>query len=85
MKLETLVYDKLKRVIPEKASKTVVYADVCLTSYELFFYCLLPRRGYGQCYELAEEGVLDAHLLDEAFAETVKVLKADKNYRALTC
>lgn len=82
MKLETLVYDKLKRAIPEEASKTVVYADVCLTSYEIFFYCLLPGSGYGQCYELAEKGVLDAYLLDEAFAETAEVLKADKNYRA---
>lgn len=82
MKLETLIFDNLKNVIPREASKTVVYANVNETSYEIFFYCLLPQNGYRQCYELAEADALDAHSLDEAFAEIAKNIKADKTYSA---
>ena len=53
MKLETLAYDNIKKVLPKGALKTVVYANISDTSYEIFFYSLFPGQGYKQCYELA--------------------------------
>lgn len=82
MKLETLIYNNIKKVIPRESIKTVVYANISDTSYEIFFYCLWPQNGYRQCYDLAEAGVLDAYLLDTTFAEIARVIKADKIYSA---
>lgn len=82
MKLETLVYDTIKKVIPKEATKTAVYANVNDTSYEMFFYSFLPLDGYRQCYELAEDRCLDAHTLDLVFEEIAEMIKADKNYKA---
>lgn len=81
MKLETLIYDKIKKMLPQEALKTAIYANVSDTSYEIFFYCFFAQGEYRQCYELAEEDILDAHLLDAAFAEMAGVIKADKNYK----
>ena len=82
MKLETLIYDAIKKVIPQESLKTAVYANVNDTSYEIFFYCLFPQNGYRQCYDLAEADVLDAHLLDMTFEEIAKVIKTDKAYES---
>lgn len=82
MKLETLIYDAIKKVIPQESLKTAVYANVTATSYEIFFYCLFPQNGYRQCYDLAEADVLDAHLLDMTFEEIAKVIKTDKAYES---
>lgn len=82
MKLETLIYDAIKKVIPQESLKTAVYANVTDTSYEIFFYCLFPQNGYRQCYDLAEADVLDAHLLDMTFEEIAKVIKTDKAYES---
>lgn len=82
MELETLVYDAIKKVIPKESTRTVVYANIKHTSYEIFFYCLFPQDGYKQCYDLAETGAMDADILDTTFAEISRVIKADELYNA---
>ena len=82
MKIETLVFDKLKKMIPADASKTILFANVADTSYELFFYCMLADGEFHQCYTLAENGVLDSHLLDLCFSEIASQIKSDKTYWA---
>lgn len=85
MKLETLVFDSLKKIIPQDATKTVLFASVTDTSYELFFYCLFEDGVFKQCYTLAEDGILDSHLLDITFAKIVEQIKSDKKYKADNC
>ena len=46
MKIETLVFDNLKKMIPADASKTILFAGVADTNYELFFYCIERRSGF---------------------------------------
>ena len=82
MKIETLVFDNLKKMIPADASKTILFANVADTSYELFFYCMLADGEFHQCYTLAENGVLDSHLLDLCFSEIASQIKSDEKYRA---
>ncbi len=78
MKLETLVYDKLKKVIPANASKTVLYVSVADTSYELFFYSRFDANEYRNCYEMAENGLIDAYLLDKVFADIAEMIKSSQ-------
>lgn len=82
MKLETLAYDNIKKVLPQGAEKTVVYASISDTCYEIFFYSFFPKKGYKQCYELAEENNLDAALLDITFERIAEVIKNDKQYKS---
>lgn len=82
MKLETLAYDNIKKVLPQGAEKTVVYASISDTCYEIFFYSFFSKKGYKQCYELAEENNLDAALLDITFERMAKVIKNDKQYKS---
>ena len=82
MKLETLAYDNIKKVLPQGAEKTVVYASISDTCYEIFFYSFFPKKGYKQCYELAEENNLDAALLDITFERMAEVIKNDKQYKS---
>lgn len=81
MKLETVVFDKIKKVLPETSTKTVLFANVSDTSYEIFFYSLWGQGEYRQCYELAENGILDAYLLDEVFAGISESIRADCHFR----
>lgn len=82
MKIETLVFDGLKKIIPQDAVKTVLFASVTETSYEVFFYCLFKDGVYRQCYTLAEDGILDSHLLDMTFSKIAEQIRADKKYSA---
>lgn len=82
MKIETLVFDNLRKIIPQDASKTILFANVTDTSYEVFFYSLFDDGIFKQCYALAEDGILDAHLLDMVFAKIVEQIRADKKYKA---
>ena len=81
MKIETLVFDNLKKIIPAEASKTILFANVTDTSYELFFYCALADGEFHQCYTLAEKGILDSYLLDVTFAKIAEQIRADKKYK----
>ena len=82
MKIETLVFDSLRKIIPKDASKTILFANVTDTSYELFFYSLFDDGIFKQCYTLAEDGILDAHLLDMTFAEIAEQIRTDKKYKS---
>lgn len=77
-----MVFDSLKRIIPKDASKTVLFANVTDTSYELFFYSSVEGGIFKQCYTLAEDGILDAHLLDMTFAKIAEQIRADKKYKS---
>lgn len=82
MKIETMVFDNLKKIIPADASKTILFANVTDTSYELFFYCALADGELHQCYTLAENGILDSHLLDLSFSKIALQIRLDKKYKA---
>ena len=81
MKIETRVFDTLKKKIPPEATKTILYAGVGDTSYEMFFYSLFPENGYKQCFTLAEEGLLNENELDAAFSSIAEMIKGDRRYQ----
>lgn len=81
MKIETRVFDALKKLIPLETTKTILYAGVSDTSYELFFYSLFPENGFRQCYVLAEDGLLDENVLDAVFSDIADMIKADQKYQ----
>ena len=80
MKPETLIYDKVRQIIPEGSSKTVFFASVTETSYEVFFYAYIDGNP-AQCFELAEQELLDENELDTVFADIVDVIKKSKVYQ----
>lgn len=77
MKPETLIYEKIKKIIPEKSEKTVFFAAMSQTIYEVFFYSFIEGN-YIQCYELAEQGKLDENELDHVFDAIVDIIKNSK-------
>ncbi len=82
MKLETKIYDKLKKVLPPVFDKAVLYANVTESSFDIHYYLfeeqsLTPK----QCYTLAEEGELDANLLDQIFAELAYFIRQDDRFQ----
>lgn len=80
MKPETLIYDKVRRIIPKESSKTVFFAAVTETSYEVFFYAYIDGNPV-QCFELAEQGMLDENELDIVFAYIVDIIKESEFYQ----
>ena len=80
MKPETVIYDKVRQIIPMGSSKTVFFASVTETSYEVFFYAYIDGNP-AQCFELAEQELLDENELDTVFADIVDVIKKSKVYQ----
>jgi hypothetical protein len=81
MKPETLIYDKVRPIIPLGSDKTVFFASITQTSYEVFFYAFIDGTPV-QCYELAEEGKLDENELDSVFVVIVDIVKESKLFHS---
>lgn len=82
MKTETMLYDVLKNVIPADAIKTVLFAAVGETSYEMQFFSLFQDADqYQQCFQMAEEGTLDENALDGAFERIAAFIRSDAQYK----
>ena len=81
MKLETLLFDDVRQIIPEGSSRSVFYIGIADTSAEVFFYSWIDGRPV-QCYTLAEEGSLNANVLEKVFLVVVNSIRQSKNYHA---
>lgn len=79
MKPETLIFDVIKRIIPEKSKKTIFFVGITDTSQEVFFYSLIEDKMV-QCYTLAEQYELDENELSKVFSDVVNIIKASKYY-----
>ena len=79
MKPETLIYQKVRNIIPEKSTKTVFYCGITNTSQETFFYAFIDGEPI-QCYTLAEQYELDENELEKVFSEIIDIIKNSKNY-----
>ena len=79
MKLETLIYDKIKKIIPEKSEKTIFFAGITNTSKEVYFYTFIDGK-YEQCYTLAERYEIDENELSKVFSDVVKIIKDSTLY-----
>lgn len=77
MKPETLIYEKVRNIIPDNSEKTLFFAAISQTSYEIIFYSYIDGTPI-QCYELAEEDKLDANELDSVFEVIVDIIKNSK-------
>jgi len=81
MKVETLIYDKVRLIIPNKSSKTVFFVSVTETSYEAFFYAFIDEHPV-QCFELAEKDMMEENELDDVFADVVGIIKKSEVYHS---
>lgn len=79
MKPETLIYDKIKKIIPEKSEKTVFFAGITNTSKEVYFYTFIDGK-YEQCFTLSEKYEFDENELSEVFSNVVKIIKESTLY-----
>lgn len=84
MKPETLIYDKVRAIIPNGSEKTTFFAAVGATSYEIFFYALIDGK-QKQCFELAEQGLLDENELDSVFGAIADIIKDSKLFKTDKC
>ena len=82
MKLETVIYSKMKGMLPENTSKTVFYANISDNTYEMMFYSFFRDGKIKQCYELAEMNVLNGYQLEKIFDDLAKMIRADEKYKA---
>jgi hypothetical protein len=79
MKLETLIFDKIRKIIPDKSEKTVFFVGITKTSREVYFYAFIDGQAV-QCYTLTEQYELDENELAEVFSEIVEIIKESKLY-----
>ncbi len=79
MKLETIIFDKVKKILPEKSEKTIFFVGITKTSQEVYFYSYINGEAI-QCYTLAEQDELDENELAQVFSDVVRVIKDSKCY-----
>lgn len=79
MKPETIIFNKVKKIVPENSSKNIFFIGITNTSQEVFFYSDINGK-FVQCYTLAEQNLLDENELSEVFDQIVAVLKESKYY-----
>lgn len=79
MKPETLIFDKIRKIIPDKSEKTIFFVGITKTSREVYFYSFIEGKAV-QCYTLAEQYELDENELAEVFSEVVGIIKESKLY-----
>lgn len=80
MKPETMMYEKITRIVPENSDKTIFFASITKTSYEVVFYSFINGEPK-QCYTLAEEGKLDENMLAEVFDSMVNIIRSSKLFK----
>lgn len=81
MKPETLIFNKVRKIIPEKSEKTIFFVGITNTSQEVYFYSFFDGKSI-QCYTLAEQYELDENELAEVFSDVVDIIKESKLYNA---
>lgn len=81
MKIETMIYEKVRDIIPENSEKTIFFTYVDANSYEIFFYSYIKGK-FQQCYNLAEQGIIDVNDLDKAFETIAKIIRESKVFIA---
>ena len=79
MKPETLIFDKVRKILPDKSDKTIFFVGITKTSQEVYFYSFINGEAV-QCYTLAEQYELDENELAEVFSEIVEIIKDSKLY-----
>ena len=78
MKPETLIYDQIrKNNSGKKAAGIYFFAAITQTSYEIFFYSYINGVAV-QCYELAEQGLIDENDLDRVFEAIAWIIRDSK-------
>lgn len=80
MKPETMMYKKITQIVPENSDKTIFFASITKTSYEVIFYSFINGEPK-QCYTLAEEGKLDENMLAEVFDSMVNIIRSSKLFK----
>ena len=81
MKTETMIYDRMRGILPADGEKTILFAAVGRNAHELFFYTFFEGRAK-QCHVLEEEGLLDGNLLENTFQEIAEIIRQSKAYDA---
>ncbi len=81
MKPETLIYDKVRKIIPDQSETTIFFAGITETSYEIFFYSLIEGK-FVQCYSLAEQGKIDEIEMEAVFEKIAKIIRESKQFNA---
>lgn len=79
MKPETLIFDKVRKILPDKSDKTIFFVGITKTSQEVYFYSFINGEAV-QCYTIAEQYELDENELAEVFSEIVEIIKNSKLY-----
>ena len=79
MKPETLIYDKIKNIVPVNSDKNIFFAAIGETSFEMLFYSYIDNKPV-QCFDLAEQNILDENMLDETFEDITNIIKSSKSY-----
>lgn len=79
MQLNTLINDRIRKILPENGKKNIFFAAVTNTKYEIFFYTMINEVPI-QCYELAEKGLLDGSILDEVFEDLAGSIRRSDAY-----
>lgn len=79
MKIETLIYDKARKILPNQSEKTIFFVGITSTSYEIFFYSFIEKQ-WIQCYNLVQEKQADGIELKLIFKKIAKIIRESKKF-----
>lgn len=65
----------LDGILPTDAKKTVVFCEVEKTAYEIFYYSYFADNSCKQCFELVDDGKIDARVLEAGFEKLAKSIR----------
>ena len=72
------IFELVDGLLPSMAKKTVFFCEIEESAYEIFYYTYFKDNSCKQCYELAEEGMVDERTLDAGFEKIADFIrKAD--------
>lgn len=69
------IFEVLDGILPSDAKKTVVFCEVEKNAYEIFYYSYFEDDSCKQCYELTDDGQIDAGVLDAGFEKMAKYIR----------
>lgn len=61
------IFELTENILPPNYKKVIFFCEVEETAYEIFYYAYMNDDICKQCYEMAEEGIIDESVLDFGF------------------
>ncbi len=79
MRLETLTYDKVKKLMPDDSEKMIFFVGISEAGPKVFFYAFIEGKAVPD-YKLVEQNVIDENEVEQVCSEMANIVKGSELY-----